>query len=165
MKALCAMVVLGAVAHASMPYLPLIGPPPLRTQVVKKASGNFLRFLAQPAPPAAPATATTATNSLVAAGSGAPGSARGIAAPPLASLVSAPASAQSPETLLGNELAGSILTMPTPDLLGITPQMLATYFRPLQTGTNSALLAAPFRVSFTPPLPPDKSSHAEYKVK
>jgi len=163
LKALSAMVVLGAVAHASMPYLPLIGPPPLRLQVVKKAPGNFLKFLAQPPP--APATAMTATNSLVAAESGAPGSTHGIAAAPLVSLVSAPASAPSPELLLGNELAGSILTMPTPDLLGITPQMLATYFRPLQLGTNSALLTAPFRVSFMPPLPPDKSSHAEYNVK
>ena len=55
--------------------------------------------------------------------------------------------------------------MPTPDLLGITPQMLATYFRPIQLGTNSAVPIMPFQVIFMPPMPPDKSSHAEYIVK
>ena len=35
LKALLMVVVLGTVAHGSLPYLPLIGPPPLRIQTVK----------------------------------------------------------------------------------------------------------------------------------
>ena len=60
----------------------------------------------------------------------------------------------------------SVFALPTPDLLSITPQMLAAYFRPVQFGTNAAALVGPFHVGFMPPQPvPDKSSRAEYIVK
>ena len=67
---------------------------------------------------------------------------------------------------LGETFSASVFALPTPDLLSITPQMLTTYFHPVEFGTNAAGLAGPFHVSFMPPLPqPDKSSHAEYIVK
>ena len=71
----------------------------------------------------------------------------------------------SPEQSLGDAFTASVFMLPTPDLLGISPQMLASYFRPVQLGTNYAALTGPFHVTFMPPLPPDKSSHAEYIVK
>ena len=56
-----------------------------------------------------------------------------------------------------------IFQLSTPDLMGITPQMLAAYFSP--AGTNAAV-ALPFRVGFVPPVaPPGLSSHSEYNVK
>jgi hypothetical protein len=70
------------------------------------------------------------------------------------------------DTSLEETYRTSIFALPTPDLLGITPQMLATYFRPVQFGTNSAALVGPFHVGFMPPQPaPEKSSRAEYIVK
>jgi hypothetical protein len=160
LKALGIMVVVGAVAHASMPYLPLIGPPALRLQTVKTPPPGLLTFQ----PRTALAFPATATNS-PAASLAAAAVTNTLALPPITPVQTMPAPAPSPELALGDNFTAPILSLPTPDLLGITPQMLATYFRPMQLGTNSALLAAPFRVSFMPPLPPDKSSHAEYIVK
>jgi hypothetical protein len=164
LKALGIMLVVGAVAHASMPYLPLIGPPALRLQTVKTPPADWLTFQSRKVP-ASPATATnsSAASAVMAAATAAATNA--LAQPPMAPAPATPALAQSPELALGDNFTAPILSLPTPDLLGLTPQMLATYFRPMQVGTNSALLAAPFRVSFMPPLPPDKSSHAEYIVK
>lgn len=64
--------------------------------------------------------------------------------------------------------ASSIFALPTPDLMGISPEMLTAYFRPVQLGTNVPAFNGPFHVSFLSPLPPglpDHSSHAEYIVK
>lgn len=162
LKALATFVALGAVAHASLPYLPLIGPPPLRVQVVKSPPVSVVKFQAKPTLPAAkpplagaadasavPALAVTATN---------------VTAPAMPVVFALPV-AETPGQSLGDAFSSSVFDLPTPDLLGITPQMLATYFRPIHFGTNAAVLAGPFHVSFVPPLPPDKSSHAEYIVK
>jgi hypothetical protein len=156
LKALATVIALGAVAHASLPYLPLIGPPPLRVQVARSPSANVVKFLAKPAAPP--------TNSPLAA------AALTSTAPALAMVGPAipagfvPPVAENPEQSLGDAFSTSVFPLPTPDLLGITPQMLATYFRPVQSGTNSTFVG-PFHVSFVPPLPPDKYSHAEYIIK
>ena len=79
-----------------------------------------------------------------------------------------PLSGGEADQSLDETFSASIFALPTPDLLGLTPQMLATYFRPVRFGTNAAALTGPFHVGFMPPLPPpepDKSSHAEYIVK
>lgn len=159
LKALGAVVALGAAAHASLPYLPLIGPPPLRMQVVKKPAAAFKIEM----PPAAISTNMVAditprifpdlTNSTSSGG------------PAFAGPLIGPGAEQA----LGDTFTGSVFALPTPDLLGLTPQMLATYFHPVQLGTNAAL-TGPFHVGFMPPVPPavaapDKSSHAEYIVK
>src|SRR5258707_277933 len=54
LKALGAMLALGAMAHAGNPYLPLIGPPPLRILAVKSPAATTVKFQATP---------VTATNS------------------------------------------------------------------------------------------------------
>ena len=145
------VLVLGAAAHAGMPYLPQIGPPPLRVQP-KSSSTAVFKIVEAPAP------AVTNSPAILPAGNF-PGETNSTAADPL-SLASATAPVSLEDTF-----ASSVFTLPTPDLLGLTPQMLATYFHPVQFGTNAAL-AVPFRVSFLPPVPPDKkSSRAEYIVK
>jgi hypothetical protein len=151
--ALGALMVLGATAQAGLPYLPVVGPPPLRLEVmVHHAAAAKLATAPVPAgahsplalgqtnlpPPATPRIAATTPD----AGPG-PDADRPVGAP----------------------LSPTIFVLPTPDLLGITPQMLATYFTPFETSTNVTIGAA-IPISFTPPMPPpDKSSHAEYIVK
>jgi hypothetical protein len=53
-------------------------------------------------------------------------------------------------------------SFPASDLLSITPQMLAEYFRPLQFGTNAASMPAVMPVGFMPatPAPPVVSSNS-----
>jgi hypothetical protein len=60
--------------------------------------------------------------------------------------------------------AAPIMQLSTPDLMGITPEMLATYFHPNAAGTNAVAVPVPFRVGFVPPLAPP-SSHSEYNLK
>ena len=154
LKALGTVVALGAAAHASLPYLPLIGPPPLRLLAVKHPSAAVIKFVA---PPAAAATNPAPT---VAAGVF-PGvtNATSSGTPAFAGPLIGPGAEQS----LGDTFTGSVFALPTPDLLGITPQMLATYFHPVQFGTNAP--DGLIRIGFMPPLPPETSSHAEYILK
>jgi hypothetical protein len=156
-KALGAMIVLGAVAHASLPYLPLIGPPPLRVQPVRKPSDAIVKFQAlmtASGPSNALATVENAGGNTNSAGLG-------------LSAASSPLLNAGPDSngTLGDTLTASIFALPTPDLLGITPQNLATYFRPVQLGTNVVVPVGLLPISFIPPSPPEKSSHAEYNVK
>ena len=153
LKALAIVIVLGAVAHAGMPYLPLIGPPPLRVLAIKAPASAAAKL---------GAAALAATNLWS-------GGAAGIVSGTTNATVEAAGVAVEPviptDSTLGETFSSSVFVLPTPDLLGITPQMLATYLHPVQTGTN-ALLGGQFRVSFLPPLlPPDKASHAEYIIK
>src|ERR1700678_324646 len=139
LKGLGTVVVLGTVAHAGMPYLPLIGTPPLRVQAVKSPAAAPVKYEAISAlaatnlPVAVEAKASPAvTNTISLTGP--------VAAPPLLP--------ESPDGYLGDTFTSSVLAMPTPDLLGITPQMLATYFHPVRMGTNGTTPAGPFQVIF-----------------
>jgi hypothetical protein len=167
LKALAIVATLGAVAQAGVPYLPQIGPPPMRVATVKSPSVGVLKLIETPvaaptnSPSSVAATPSDVTNTMNSAGSTA-------STTPAAS---APFVVQTPDQSLGDAFSTSIFTLPTPNLLGISPEMLATYFHPVQTGTNFPGPNSPFRVSFLPPMPPllqplvDKSSHAEYIVK
>jgi hypothetical protein len=163
LKALSALVVLGTVAHAGVPYLPQIGPPPLRVAVVKAPPLNLITFKETPAVAATNSPAVAEAKAAVVATN-----AFNLTAP----VAPGPFVIETPDQSLGDAFAASVFAMPTPDLLGISPQMLATYFRPVQGGTNFFAPNDPFHVVFMPPLPPlvpvlvpDKSSHAEYIVK
>ncbi len=145
---LAVVVVPGAAAQAGLPYLPLLGPPPLRIQVIRSPVAAVTK-------PLAVATPSRATN--------APALAGNTNLPALSQTVATPAPLMPVASPSGNDAAPPVFELPTPELLGITPQMLATYFRPVQ-GTN-AFVATTFPISFMPPLPPEKSSHAEYNVK
>jgi hypothetical protein len=157
LKALAAVVALGAVAHAGLPYLPLIGPPPLRVQAAKSPVVSVVQFEAQPA-----VAVTNSNPPPVVVSKEFPGTTNAtggnVAATPL------PMVASTPEESLGQTINSSVFALSTPELMGITPQMLATYFHPVQIGTNTAL-TGPFRISFLPPVTPEKSSHAEYIIK
>ena len=169
LNALSAFVVLGAATHAGMPYLPQIGPPPLRVAVVKSPPSGLTKLMETPALVATnlPSVAD-AKNSL----SGT--NAVNLTALPGAVMPVAPAPfvIETPDQTLGDTFAASVFALPTPDLRGISPQMLASYFHPFQGGTNYSGPAGPFRVTFMPPMPPllspvvpDTSSHAEYILK
>jgi hypothetical protein len=155
LKALGIVVVLGAAAHAGMPYLPLIGPPPLRMLATKNPhTAVIIKLEAIPT--------ATSTNTLA-----------DVEAKVLAGMTNAattfyaasdPSAGAPANPSLEQTYGTSVFALPTPDLLSITPQMLATYFRPVQFGTNAAVVG-PFHVGFMPPLPPVKPSHAEYIVK
>ena len=161
LKALGIVVALGAVAHAGLPYLPLTGPPPLRILASKNPNAAVLKI---EAPPAAATNVLAALEARTfpgltnATSSGDTGAGFITAAGSLAGL--------GAERSLEDTFSASVFALPTPDLLSITPQMLATYFHPVQSGTNLTGVAGPFHVGFMPPLPPpEKSSHAEYIVK
>jgi hypothetical protein len=154
LKALGTILVLGAAAHAGLPYLPLIGPPPLRVQAVKSPRSSVARVEAAPAAVATNAAVTLTASTL-------PGTTKVAGGDTFVG----PLSDANADKSLEDTFSASVFALPTPDLLGLTPQMLATYFHPVQFGTNTALVG-PFHVGFMPPLPaPQKSSRAEYIVK
>jgi hypothetical protein len=159
LKALGLILAWGAVAHASLPYLAVVGPPPLRLLASKKPHAAVIKI---------ETLATAATNTLAAVEAKALPAATNTtggdqpAGP-------APFNGLAADRSLEETFSASVFALPTPDLLSITPQMLATYFHPVEFGTNSGPAAGALRVSFMPPLPPApepvKSSHAEYLVK
>jgi hypothetical protein len=150
LKALATVVAFGAAAHAALPYLPLIGPPPLRIQTVKRHAAPVVKF--------APTSALAATNP--------PAAASATNANGTGSLVTyGPEFGPGTNKSLGGAFSSSVFELPTPDLVGISPQALAAYFRPIAQGTNFVTPIGLMPVSFVPPVPPDKSSHAEYNVK
>lgn len=158
MRALVGVIAIGVVAHAGLPYLPLTGPPPVRLFVVPPPSSTASFQLEN--------TGAADSNSIPMPGKTIAGTnaAAGLTAtnPVLFGPLIGPG-ADNP----ANEVFGApIFQLPTPDLLSVTPQMLAAYFGPVTRGTNTATFVGPFPVSFMPPLAePDKSSHAEYQVK
>lgn len=159
-KALAIVVAFGAMSRAAVPYLPIVGPAPLRFQVAKKPAGKVVKF------ETGMGTPLVASNNLVSAGQGNPGNSTNTAVPELAAILK-PAGTNAPdsERTLGDSFTGSVFELPEPDLVGISPEMLALYFHPVLSGTN---LPAPLRhypVSFMPPMPPDKESRAVYQVK
>jgi hypothetical protein len=161
LKALSALVVLGAVAHAGIPYLPQIGPPPLRMAVVKSPPSGVVKLMETPA-----VVATNPPSIADARNSSSDTNAVNLTALPMSPT---PFVIETPDQTLGDTFAASVFPLPTPDLLGISPGMLASYFHPVQGGTN---FSGPLRVIFMPPMPPllpplvpDTSSHAEYILK
>jgi hypothetical protein len=159
---LAALLAIGTAVHAAIPYLPQVGPPPLRVEAVKSPATVTVLKLA----PATPAATITNTIPVVAKAPISLPSTNQVASTNNTPDEIASASAPAPEASqsLGQTFTASVFTLPTPDLVGITPQMLVTYFHPVQLGTNSAITAFP--LSFVPPMPADiKSSHAEYILK
>jgi hypothetical protein len=161
---------IGTAVHAAIPYLPQVGPPPLRFEAVKSPAAAITLLKPSPATPAAsvtnkPPVAETAISpvatNLVTVGNQTTATTNTPAE--VSTVAAAPAPEASPS--LGQIFTSSVFTLPPPDLVGITPQMLVTYFHPVQFGTNSAVVT-PFPISFVPPTVPDnKSSHAEYIIK
>lgn len=165
LKALGSVIVLGAVAHAGLPYLPLIGPPPLRISASKTPKAAVVSIAATPTATGAAA----ATNRLAVAEAkvfpGLTNSTDGEAAPGFVA-TTVPFAGPDADRSLEQTFSSSVFPLLTPNLLNLTPQMLATYFYPVRFKTNAAGPTGPFHVDFIPPLPPpDQSSRAEYIVK
>lgn len=152
-KALALAIGMASAARAGIAYLPLTGPPALRMLAVKSPKPAPVETIS-----AAPKVVTTNmpdvnvktcvdTNAVeLSAHSGDSGTNFMLPIPAIAP---------------GGPLEAPIFALPTQDFVGITPQMLATYFQPNGMATNG-----PSAISFIPPFAqPDKSSHAEYNVK
>ena len=154
---------IATVARAGMAYLPLTGPPAMRLQVVK--TSKLTPPASNVAKPAATSSASGILTTNSACDTNSPEFAGGNTnAAGAAKLVPISIGAANPLEIPAPGV--EIYTMAAPDFLGVTPEMLTTYFQPLAGGTNAAAVTGPFRIGFIPPLaPPDKSSHAEYIVK
>ncbi len=143
-------------ARAGMAYLPLTGPLPMRVLAVKTPPPlpevNATPLAAHdPNSPAAVENCVAETNPIVIT------STPGDTLPPIV---------MSGRTALEHPFGPPIYELATPELMGITPQMLATYFRPVGVNTNGPAVVFPFHVGFVPPVAPaEHSSHSEYNVK
>lgn len=156
-------VAVGLAAHAGLPYLPLVGPPPLRIQAAGSLGVASARTVEDKPHPTAARNSAGVTAAQTAADDSEGTNLFGADLPPSSAGPTEPAAAaDQPVT---NALTTQVFELPTPNLVGISPETLATYFHRLPDGTNSVVPAAPYPISFLPPLPPDKSSKAEYIVK
>ncbi|HTB83537.1 MAG TPA: hypothetical protein VK742_07785 [Candidatus Sulfotelmatobacter sp.] len=156
---------IATVARAGLSYLPHTGPPPMRVAIVKS-----------PARPPEPKIALVAV--IPAHDTNSPAAVENCIADTNPIVISSKPSddeSKLPPIVLGADNAmqmpgpgpangPAMMQLDTPDLMGITPAMLATYFRPNATGTNALVVPVPFRVGFVPPLAAP-SSHSEYNVK
>lgn len=192
MRTLTAFLAFGALAsvrvHAGDPYLPLIGPPPMRIMTATDRAAAPLVVAAVTVTDKTNAAVATATKAVTTSDkaetafhAGSTNSAANAVAVESSVNVLPRDQRPEPKPFVGPRslsdgspeegFGASMLALPTPDLLGITPQTLASYFCPMRTGTNSAEFVGPFPLSFMPPLLPQpvsaqgKSSHAEYIVK
>jgi len=160
LKAFVLAVTCEAAAHAGLGYLPLLGPPPLRVQAPANLPGAIeqLNLTADTnfAPAVAAAEAANAPSANANSASGQTNSPSDLL--PLSSNV---------ESGAADPYGTSIFSLASPDLLNITPQMLAAYFHPVARGTNTATeVVVPMPVIFTPPQnKPGPSSRAEFIVK
>jgi hypothetical protein len=165
-KALILAVGVASAARAGTAYLPRTGPPALRMLAVK--SPKLTPMIAAPAMnstnlatgdtncPEIRALNTNTTETVVGSAGGSMPNYGGIL----------PAITMGPGNPLEGPNGASAFALPAQNTMGMTPQILATYFQPLVTDTNGTAVAAPFRVGFIPPLAePDKSSHSAYIIK
>lgn len=166
LKALALVVTFGAMARAAVPYLPVIGPAPLRFQVVKKPADSTVKFEAAKGTPLVASNHVAEAISVPQAN---PENSTNAAPGPVSILNPVGTNAPDSERSLGDSFTGSVFELPEPDLVGISPEMLALYFHPVLTGTNLAAPVRRYPLSFTPPVPPvkapEKESRAVYNVK
>ena len=151
LKALIAMLMIGIVAHAGPPYLPVYGPPPLRVAEAKKPTAaaavialekSAARSLTNPPALLVTKAVTSADTNL-----------------PAEPLVGVSSSAESDGTF-----APTVFALSEQGMAHMTPQMLATYFQPVVVGTNGGFTTAQVPMGFVPPFA-HADSRAEYIVK
>jgi hypothetical protein len=160
--------VLGLTVHAGPPYLPLIGPPPMRLLPAKATPAtpvvSYEAAMAQKSKenPAATLPTSIATNNVPAAQNGADGI--------IYTTSSSPLSAPGTENATAGGVGAPIFNLPPQDFLGITPQALAGYFRPVHPGKPGPGPGInPLYIGFTPPIEtqnqPVRPSRATYTIK
>jgi len=145
-----------ATARASDAYLPLIGPPPMRFEVA--LAKTFVYTRAKAVVEETKPLAIASTNAVV--------ELPNVSVPePVTNAVS-----EILPSVPDNETVAPVFTppySPAAEMLLITPQMLAEYFKPAPGATNAAGVSVfvPVQLGFTPPTektPP--SSRATYKT-
>ena len=153
LRALAVMVMIGIAAHAGLPYLPIAGPPAMRVEPKKIAAPVVAEAPAAKAPTNLPPvlqTLATATN-----------------AP--AEETNAPVEMLAmPDSATDHTFVSPGFTAAGQGMAGITPQMLANYFRPVTIGTNNGVIGGMLPIGFVPPFTPTEThadSRAEYIVK
>ena len=155
--ALLAMAPLPLLQPASAPYLPRVGPPPLRFAAPQTAAKKFVYSTATAAP------ARSAASQADVAGR-APVSAEPPAAAQPAPVARAVDASPLPADIMQNLTNGAPKIRPANDLLIVTPDMLVGYFKPETAGTNSVNTGPVAPVNFTPPSPGAiPSSQAVYR--
>ncbi len=142
-RAFCCLVALALMATLPAPggtYLPLIGPPPLRFAKAENTGKTSWNFPATTLPPLAietnsiPATPSTPSDNVA------------TTAPPIKPV---PAIAIAEPV---NPYTNSVVQAHSAnDLLVVTPEMLAGYFKPNNNTTNAANIRIIAPVSFAPP--------------
>ena len=164
-KAMVLAIGITVVARAGSPYLPFTGPGALRVQAGKHPQPVPVAQIAES--PIVTPTNLPAANAKTCVDSNAPEVVVNSAGGDSTNLMGAfPVIAMGPGNPLESASGPLIFVSPAQNMLGMTPQMLMTYFQPTAIGTNSVVLGAPFPIGFIPPLAePDKSSHAEYIIK
>jgi hypothetical protein len=157
LKALVLMVTFGIMAHAGLPYLPLVGPPALRLMVAKDPHAAVVPLNAE---------STNSANSLAAIEVSALNGGTNSLTDPTNSLADTlPLIGVGTFNSFTEKFGTPILNIASPEFLNITPQMLAAYFGPVAWGTNGGFVG-PFPAGFVPPFAQrEHSSHAEYQVK
>jgi hypothetical protein len=159
LRALIGMLLIGIVARAGLPYLPVVGPPETRVAVKKtndvsvialekSRAKNFSNTVAAVAMPLPAPTKSADTNAETNA--------------PAVTMLAMPESAVDPT------FGPTVFNLSEQGLVNITPQMLATYFRPVNVGTNSGVIGGALPIGFVPPFTVSGShpdSRAEYIVK
>jgi hypothetical protein len=158
-------------APAIVAYLPIVGPPPLRFELVTTNIFNYSLFkldlanrsLIKPAPQASTNNPSTVSHAMTSP------------PPPATSVASTTGpSGNSEENIAGGENRSTprenfnFPPSTASDLLTVTPQMIAQYLKPDPTATNAldrpgAVVFVPADLPFTPPTPKGNSeSQANY---
>ena len=159
-KALFGMFFIGTAGHAQLAYLPVAGPPPLRVAAAKPSAAASIIALEKSAansltnlPPVLTTKPLEANRTnCFSADTNAP--------------LTEPLIGVSPSTPAADTFAVPVFNLPSSSTMSMTPQLLATYFRPINVGTNGAAVIGAVPIGFVPPFTdPDKSSRAEYIVK
>ena len=153
MKALLGMVLIGIAAHAGLPYLPLTGPPPMRVAVKSVAAPAPVVIEKTKAPTNLPPVLKTlalVTNT------------PNLETNPPVEMMAMPAGADD------HPPGVPVFNLTEQSMPSITPQMLATYFRPVTIGTNGGVIGGVLPIGFVPPftrLESHADSRAEYLLK
>ena len=146
------MVMIGMGAHAGLPYLPLVGPPPMRVAAAKPSPVSSVIALEKSAANSVtnvpPVLETVAATNILIPETNAP-----------VEMLALPSGPVDPT------FGPSVFNSTEPGMVNLTPQMLATYFRPVVMGTNTAIIGGVLPIGFVPPFTRPESSHAEYIVK
>ncbi len=160
MRALIGVIMIGMVAHAGLPYLPLNGPPTMRIAAAKKPDVAPIIALEKE-------RAKAFSNSAAAIEMPSLAATKPDSSMPETNAMS-PALLQPSASFTDVSISAPVFNLTEQGMQTITPQMLAAYFRPLNVGTNGGVISGVLPMGFIPPFTRPEAhpdSRAEYIVK